>query len=139
MSESTEQPAPAAAPKGWYPFEDEPGKRYWDGTAWTEHYDRPKAPGDPKARHPDGGTMKRWTSGVDAEWGSYFAPSGRTSEVHVHEGPRRWRCALRTAIHHRGIVTRERLPDWPDRGGKHFEAERLFQNAHRGVVEFNQA
>lgn len=42
MTEITpqEQP-PAPTPAGWYPVEDG-AKRYWDGTAWTEHYDRPR-------------------------------------------------------------------------------------------------
>lgn len=30
-------PAPAAAPAGWYPNPQGPGRRYWDGSTWTEH------------------------------------------------------------------------------------------------------
>ena len=31
------------APAGWFPAADRPGElRWWDGTAWTEHYHRPE-------------------------------------------------------------------------------------------------
>jgi hypothetical protein len=41
---------PTSAPAGWYPIEDG-RKLYWDGSAWTEYYDDPKAK-KPKARLP---------------------------------------------------------------------------------------
>jgi len=28
----------SAIPAAWYPNPEGPGQRYWDGTAWTEHY-----------------------------------------------------------------------------------------------------
>ncbi len=33
-----EPQAPAVAPAGWYPNPEGPGRRYWDGSRWTEHY-----------------------------------------------------------------------------------------------------
>lgn len=29
---------PAPTPAGWYPNPHGPGRRYWDGYRWTEHY-----------------------------------------------------------------------------------------------------
>ncbi|MHA7651760.1 DUF2510 domain-containing protein [Mycobacterium sp. ML4] len=36
---------PSATPPGWYPDPSgQPGRRYWDGTAWT-NFTHPPAPG----------------------------------------------------------------------------------------------
>ena len=29
---------PTSPPAGWYPNPDGPGRRYWDGYQWTQHY-----------------------------------------------------------------------------------------------------
>lgn len=43
VPDSTEQgetqapPPPGDTPEGWYPNPTGPGRRYWDGTVWTQH------------------------------------------------------------------------------------------------------
>lgn len=32
---------PSSAPAGWYPLDQDPRRRYWDGAQWTDHFEEP--------------------------------------------------------------------------------------------------
>lgn len=41
---STESPPPTLPPAGWYPNPQGVGRRYWDGSRWTDEFTPPPAP-----------------------------------------------------------------------------------------------
>jgi hypothetical protein len=60
-------------PAGWYPSPEGAGLRYWDGTAWTNHYHQPGEQ-HPTPTAPPGLNDRRWrwTGAVTAQAGVLF-------------------------------------------------------------------
>lgn len=47
-------------PPGWYPDPERPGRRFWDGAAWTEHRQAPPQPPGPRTPEQRRAVRRRW-------------------------------------------------------------------------------